>query len=106
MVTMPPSPSAGAAFQSQNVSDVELLNELGFDWEPFDSGWEKMFSELEHYKLEKGDCNVPVGWKDNPKLGRWVKTQRRRYKSGSLPSVRQDRLDKLKFEWEPRLRRS
>jgi hypothetical protein len=28
------------------------------------------------YRRRHGDCNVPQGWAEDPKLGRWVKRQR------------------------------
>jgi hypothetical protein len=32
---------------------------------------------LAAYKAAHGDCNVTQGWSEDPRLGRWVTTQRK-----------------------------
>ena len=85
---------------------VEALESLGFEWtrpkgkEPDDdSAWWKRFAELEEYKKEHGDCNVPQKFDANPQLGRWVNAQRRQYKKNKLESDRSEALEKIGFEW-------
>lgn len=39
-----------------------------------------MFEKLKEYKATYGNCLVPKRYKDNPKLGTWVDTQRVQYK--------------------------
>lgn len=73
------------------------LDELGFDWNPLDSVWDAMFDDLERYRNENGNCDVPVDWEPNPQLARWVITQRTR--RGKLSPERKARLDALGFEW-------
>ena len=51
------------------------------DWIKFrkeinDAKWQRRFEELEAYKDEYGDCNVPQGWVENPELADWVNRQR------------------------------
>eukprot|EP00934_Nitzschia_sp_Nitz4_P001966 Nitzschia sp. Nitz4//scaffold107_size73032//27795//30897//NITZ4_005759-RA/size73032-augustus-gene-0.100-mRNA-1//-1//CDS//3329532590//1966//frame0 len=46
----------------------------------YDDQWDVMFSLLEQYKREHGDCLVPKRYAQNTKLGTWVDTQRVQYK--------------------------
>ena len=80
----------------------DRLDALGFDWNPINSVWEKNFAELQRFKDEYGDCNVPQKWKTNPQLAEWVVTQRGRRKKGTLSSTHRARLDVLEFDWHPR----
>ena len=41
-----------------------------------DAGWEGWRAQLKAYKRRHGDCNVPVRWTGDPRLGRWAKEQR------------------------------
>lgn len=52
------------------------LIEIGFDFEPFDTRWEKYFSQLLHYKAIHGHCNVPQNKKERDPLAVWVNKQR------------------------------
>ena len=78
---------------------ITRLEELGFVWDTFESAWEKMFGMLIDYKKRFGNCNVPQGWSEDPKLGRWVSTQRKLYKNGKLSPERIQRLKSVGFEW-------
>ena len=65
--------------------------------------WTKMFKRLQTYQQEHdGSCNVPQGYPQDPKLGRWVKKQRNIYKKGSLAKERCDQLESIGFEWTVR----
>lgn len=69
---------------------------------------------MEHYKLlteyheAHGNCTVPTHYAAQPKLGRWVHTQRhqrrllQKGKKSSMTQERIDLLDKLLFSWEVR----
>jgi superfamily II DNA or RNA helicase len=74
---------------------IGRLEQLGFEWNRFESAWEQMFAALAAYKQEHGDCRVPQKYKSNPQLGQWVSTQRRR--RDSIPIERRQRLDALGF---------
>ena len=71
------------------------LDEIGFVCAPREAAWEAMFNELKRYRDKNGHCNVPHGWKQNPKLARWIGTQRTRWRR--LTSVRRARLEGLGF---------
>jgi len=60
----------------------------------------KMLKRLQAYQHEhNGSCNVPRGYRQDPKLGEWVKTQRKKYKSGLLAKERCDQLEAIGIEW-------
>ena len=64
-----------------------------------DEKWWARFEELEEYKREHGDCNVPHKYKANPQLVTWVSTQRTFYRKKHLSSQRVEALEKIGFEW-------
>jgi len=45
--------------------------------------------------------NVPQRYKEDPKLGSWVDTQRQSWKRGKIPDHRISKLDSIEFVWEP-----
>lgn len=46
----------------------------------YDDQWDMMFNRLKQYKEKHGHCLVPKRYKEDPKLGTWVDTQRVQYK--------------------------
>jgi hypothetical protein len=70
-------------------------------WDPLTVAWEDMFAALTAYKEARGDCNVPMGWKGNPKLGAWCSNTRNAYKNNRLSVDRVKRLEQLGFVWGP-----
>ena len=80
---------------------VFSLDEIGFDWDPRNMLWEKGFSALELYKLQKGHCVVPALYvaDDEFKLGGWV--VRQRINKGNLSVEQLTKLDSLGFVWDP-----
>jgi superfamily II DNA or RNA helicase len=79
---------------------IALLNELAFDWSTEVFTWEERFEELREYKEKYGNTRVPVKWRENPKLGKWVVSQRRKKRTNTLNPVHEKRLTELGFEWE------
>ena len=75
------------------------LSEAGFEWEPHESQWQRLYRQLEQFKRTHGDCRVPAGWKENPQLANWVGVQRAAQKAGKLSAERTKSLDLLGFEW-------
>ena len=63
---------------------MKILNAIGFIRNASDNSGgkhdnvqlNKRLEELKEYRNEYGDCLVPQGYNDNPKLGRWVNHQR------------------------------
>jgi hypothetical protein len=92
-------------------SRIADLGVLGFVWEGqrhlcrdvYEAAWTERYEELVLYKGKYGDCIVPRLYKEYPKLGEWVSTQRKLYRGKSLPEinhrVRFDKLEALGFAW-------
>jgi superfamily II DNA or RNA helicase len=61
--------------------------------------WDEMFSELvEFFKLH-GHCNVPIDWRANPELARWVAHQRIAKRQNRLTPDQFRRMDEIDFAW-------
>lgn len=79
---------------------VELLNRLGFDWNPWETNWRGIYLELVKFQKRFGHCRVPQNWKENNSLAHWVKTQRFDYAKGELHGGRISLLEKIGFDWK------
>ncbi|KAL6057634.1 Helicase [Balamuthia mandrillaris] len=77
-----------------------LLTSLGFVWDVMNFQWKEHFQELVEFKERFGHCQVPVQWRENPRLGSWVKTQRAAWKKGKMSAERKSMLDSIAFVWE------
>jgi Helicase associated domain len=74
------------------------LNDVGFVWNAQEESWHRHFTLLCKYHGEFGHCHVSVNDPNYPKLGHWVKEQRRHYglMLRSKPShMNLDRCNKL-----------
>ena len=83
-----------------SLQEINLLDQLGFEWKLRKRtvvSWEKMFELLIRFKEKNGHTKVPVQYKENPKLGKWV--SRMRYDKLNLSSERIHLLDSLQFDW-------
>jgi hypothetical protein len=96
-----PSPSLG-----MTADRAARLEALGFVWDPDEAAWEAQLARLAAYKAAHGDCNVPRGWAEDPRLGRWVMAQRQYKKklargepSPGMTAERVARLEALGFIW-------
>lgn len=84
---------------------VEMLNEIGFVWNAQEAAWERQLGDLKLFRKEEGHCLVPVGHKKYPKLGSWVKEQRRHFvllkqgKQSNMTISRVEKLDAVNFCW-------
>ncbi len=78
---------------------VKKLEDLGFIWNNWDKSWEEMFDELINYKEKHGSFSIPREKQYN-KLSGWVGTQRKKYKNGSLPQDKINKLDSIGFLWD------
>jgi hypothetical protein len=85
------------------------LEQAGFVWDSHKVVWEERLNELIAYRnKERGHCNVPAKFDENPQLAIWVKCQRRQYKlfcDGQRSNMTVDRIEKLSkagFVWNPR----
>ncbi len=77
---------------------IKRLEDIGFEWDPSESYWEKIFDALKEYKEEYGNCNVPKRWPKNKQLATWVSNQRVSYRKGILSEDRIRRLEDIGVE--------
>lgn len=80
---------------------ISLLEEVGFDWDPFANQWEIMLKELLAYQAKHSHVNVPQ--RPLTSLGRWVRVQRESLKNGRITSDHKLRLDEIGFTWDMRV---
>jgi hypothetical protein len=83
-----------------SVDRIRLLDQVGFDWDPFATQWEVMFKELLFYRAEHKHVSVPQ--RPRTALGRWVRVQRESLKNGRLTSDHRAKLDAVGFVWDVR----
>lgn len=94
-----PSPSS----QLNMMSILPAIRDSHGDTE--DPNWEDRYHELLRFKSEYGHTRVPARYKTNPKLGRWVMTQRRQFTvlmkglPSALTTERMNRLNEIGFIW-------
>jgi len=73
-----------------------------------DTGWDELYKALEHFHRQNGHAAPSARYKANPKLGRWVMTQRRQYtllmqgKHSAMTLERIEKLECLGFQWSVR----
>jgi hypothetical protein len=80
---------------------IKRLEEIGFEWDPFELSWEDNFDALKEYKKNHGHCNVPKNWSENKQLAKWMSHQRGYYRNKKLSDDRVKRLEDIGFEWDP-----
>ena len=87
---------------------MKKLQDLGFHFTVHADKWKEHFLELKKYKEIHGHCQIPTHFQTNPKLGRWVHTQRHQRrlqlkgKKSCMTDERVELLDSLGFSWEVR----
>jgi superfamily II DNA or RNA helicase len=81
---------------------IKELNDLGFDWDPIASDWERNFERLATFKRENGHAEILRSDEDKQLAG-WVTHQRQLKRSGRLDQDRANRLDKLGLAWDPKI---
>jgi hypothetical protein len=107
----------GELCEGRSAARAARLEALGFEWVKQtwkwsdDAGWDLWLAKLAAYKAAHGDCNVPWGWAEGPKLANWVKTQRTLNKKldrgepcEGMTAARAARLDALGFDWDKQSR--
>lgn len=77
-----------------------MLKDIGFIWKKHEAAWNEMFEKLLRYKEAFGHCKVPTETEVDPKVGRWITTQRSRKRQGKLTEDRIKRLDEIGFRWK------
>ena len=80
---------------------ISKLEALGFDWDPINTAWDKMFTNLCRFKEANNHCNVPSTYSENAALSSWVTNVRVLYKNNVLEKKRIERLEEIGFVWDP-----
>ena len=91
---------------SMTAERIRALDAVGFDWgtSKIDS-WSVRFQQLCDFEAQFGHCRVPCGYSANPKLWRWVLTQRYNYrlyqegKPSPMTAKRIRELERIGFAW-------
>ena len=85
---------------------IDLLDLIGFLWNPFNNRWLAAFKMLDDFRKVNGHCNVPSSYiQGNKKLGVWVNVQHSQFKrlnngkSSTITQERYDLLDLIDFLW-------
>ena len=94
------------------ISKLDQLAKLGFPFNilPYyesNRGWETHYTLLRQYKdSDGGSTRVPLKYKADLRLGKWVAMQRAQYKlreagrGSKLTKERIDLLNRINFEWD------
>jgi hypothetical protein len=97
----------GEPSERMTAARAAKLEALGFAWE-LSASWEAQLGKLKAYKQKHGDCNVPKGWAEDPRLGTWVNNLRMlkwQLDGGEpgqgLTAERAAKLTALGFAWGP-----
>ncbi|KAJ1449276.1 helicase associated domain-containing protein [Pelagophyceae sp. CCMP2097] len=86
-----------------SLKHVERLETVAFVWDPLADGWDAHFELLQAYRAAHCDCTVPARFiaADGTKLGQWVMRQRQAYHAGKMSLKHVERLEAVKFVWDP-----
>jgi hypothetical protein len=104
----------GEPSEGMTVARAARLTALGLNWHPprrnipNEAEWDAQLARLVAYKAEHGDCSVPRGWSEDPRLGNWVNIQRVRKQKldrgepgKGMTAARAAKLDALGFACKP-----
>lgn len=87
---------------------IAELDELGFDWNPYETKWENGYRHAQAYYDAHGNLDVKCKYKDPVdgfNLYNWIATQRHRgnqnmfYRGTRLTSEQVERLNKIGMRW-------
>jgi len=95
------------AYQNKMMTEErkQLLNSIGFVVPDFlskrnNATWEETYQRLVAYKKEHNDTRVPMRYKEDPQLGRWVRNQRANHRLKKMTEERKYLLNSIGFVWE------
>ncbi len=85
-------------------NQIQLLEELGMNWQVHDKKWNDYYELLKEYKEEYGNIDVPQAYeKDGMKLGTWLSTQRQTYQGKTqckMTDTHIQLLEELGMNWQ------
>ena len=86
----------------KNKEKLQMLEELDFPWDLQQATWHWRYQQLCDFANTHGHCRVPA---DVPRLGIWVRNQRREYlrlergEPSTMTTERLQLLERVGFEW-------
>ncbi len=87
------------AYKNGKLSDerITLLNKIGMIWNQNDSKWDNGYRYAANYCKRGGGLPIPQTFitQDGYPLGEWVRSQKRRYRSGRLESEKVRKLAEI-----------
>jgi Helicase associated domain len=95
---------------SMTTQRIELLNEIGFEWNVFDAQWNEKFERLREHVRMNGPGQVVSATRHDREVQNWIKQQRKLYRAklrgetNSLTDEREEKLKALGFPWQSRVR--
>ena len=97
----------GESSEGMTAERAAKLETLHFAWDSFEAAWDAQLARLAAYKAAHGDCSVPRGWAEDPRLANWVGNQRRLKRkldrgepSEGMTAARAARLTSLGLNWD------
>ena len=86
-----------------SLEQQKKLESIGMVWDPVGELWNHMFLVATAHHDKYGDISVAQDFiaSTGEKLGNWIGVQRRVYKAGEMPAVRQKKLESLGIVWSP-----
>ena len=92
------------AYQKNKLSleRIKKLEDLGVDWNPLESQWQKNYKALEEYKKKYGHINISRRDEGYNVLGDWIANNRYDYRNDKISSERIKKLELLNIIWEPK----
>ena len=93
------------AYRKQELSPerIQLLEAIGFMWDPFESAWQEQYSYVREYRKTYPDRwpQAKEGYPVDNNLGTWCSTQRVKYNKKELSPERMQLLEAIGFVWDP-----
>ena len=80
---------------------IKMLCQIGMSWYAQASRWNELYEVACDYFQEHGDLAVPGGYKaaDGRDLRMWLRSQRQKYRDGTLPKDRIQKLEQIGMQW-------
>jgi Helicase associated domain len=95
---------------SMTPQRIELLNEIGFEWNVFDAQWNEKYERLREHVRMNGPGRVVSATRHDREIQNWIKQQVKLYRAklrgetSSLTDEREEKLMALGFPWRSRVR--
>ncbi|KAG7358897.1 helicase domain protein [Nitzschia inconspicua] len=93
---------------TRETSVISISSNATSEGRSMSDRWNNRYQDLKAFVKKHGHCHVPINYKENPLLSRWIKRQRYQWKlkeerkQSSLTDARQIMLEELGFLWDVR----